>query len=42
VKPVRTRQIIVEEQNGVLNLLPTLPPVPRHGRRAASARCARS
>jgi len=26
VKPVRTRQIIVEEQNGVLNLLPTLPP----------------
>lgn len=25
-KPVRTRQIIVEEQNGVLNLLPTLPP----------------
>ena len=25
-KPVRTRQIIVEERNGVLNLLPTLPP----------------
>ena len=25
-KPVRTRQVIVEEQNGVLNLLPTLPP----------------
>lgn len=25
-KPVRTRQIIVEEQNGVLNLLPSLPP----------------
>ena len=25
-KPVRTRQIIVEEQNGVLNLLPALPP----------------
>ena len=25
-RPVRTRQIIVEEQNGVLNLLPTLPP----------------
>ena len=26
VKPVRTRQVIVEEQNGVLNLLPTMPP----------------
>lgn len=26
VKPVRTRQIIVEEQNGVLNLLPSMPP----------------
>lgn len=25
-KPVRTRQVIVEEQNGVLNLLPTMPP----------------
>ena len=25
-EPVRTRQVIVEEQNGVLNLLPTLPP----------------
>ena len=25
-KPVRQRQIIVEEMNGVLNLLPTLPP----------------
>jgi hypothetical protein len=25
-KPVRTRQIIVEERNGVLNLLPTMPP----------------
>jgi hypothetical protein len=25
-RPVRTRQIIVEEQNGVLNLLPSLPP----------------
>ena len=25
-KPVRTRQVIVEEQNGVLNLLPSLPP----------------
>jgi len=25
-KPVRTRQIVVEEQNGVLNLLPSLPP----------------
>lgn len=25
-KPARTRQIIVEEQNGVLNLLPSLPP----------------
>ena len=25
-KPVRTRQVMVEEQNGVLNLLPTLPP----------------
>jgi hypothetical protein len=25
-KPVRTRQILVEERNGVLNLLPTLPP----------------
>ena len=25
-KPVRTRQVIVEEQNGVLNLLPALPP----------------
>lgn len=24
-KPVRTRQVMVEEQNGVLNLLPTLP-----------------
>ena len=24
-KPVRTRQVIVEEMNGVLNLLPTLP-----------------
>ena len=24
-KPVRTRQVIVEEQNGVLNLLPTMP-----------------
>lgn len=27
-KPVRQRQIIVEEMNGVLNLLPTLPPAP--------------
>lgn len=26
VKPVRQRQILVEERNGVLNLLPTLPP----------------
>ena len=25
-KPVRTRQVIVEERNGVLNLLPTMPP----------------
>lgn len=25
-KPVRQRQIVVEEMNGVLNLLPTLPP----------------
>lgn len=25
-KPVRTRQIVVEEQNGVLNLLPSMPP----------------
>ena len=25
-KPVRTRQVVVEEQNGVLNLLPSLPP----------------
>ena len=25
-KPVRTRQIVVEERNGVLNLLPTMPP----------------
>lgn len=25
-KPVRTRQILVEERNGVLNLLPTMPP----------------
>jgi len=25
-KPVRTRQVIVEEQNGVLNLLPSMPP----------------
>ena len=25
-KPLRTRQIIVDEQNGVLNLLPALPP----------------
>jgi hypothetical protein len=25
-KGVRTRTVIVEEQNGVLNLLPTLPP----------------
>ena len=25
-KPVRQRQVIVEEMNGVLNLLPTLPP----------------
>lgn len=24
-KPVRTRQVMVEEQNGVLNLLPTMP-----------------
>lgn len=24
-KPVRTRQVLVEEQNGVLNLLPTMP-----------------
>ena len=26
VKPVRTRQIIVQERNGVLSLLPTMPP----------------
>ena len=37
-KPVRTRQILVEEMNGVLNLLPTLPPgspgtVGRRGKR---------
>ncbi len=25
-RPVRTRQVIVEEQNGVLNLLPSMPP----------------
>ena len=25
-KPTRFRQIIIEERNGVLNLLPTLPP----------------
>ena len=25
VKPVRFRQILIEEKNGVLNLLPTLP-----------------
>ena len=25
-QPVRTRQVIVEEQNGVLNLLPSMPP----------------
>lgn len=25
-KPVRTRQVVVEEQNGVLNLLPSMPP----------------
>jgi hypothetical protein len=41
-KPVRQRQIIVEEMNGVLNLLPTLPPgspaLPREqGGRAPSA-----
>jgi len=38
-KPVRTRQILVEEQNGVLNLLPSMPPgspgtVGRRGKRA--------
>ncbi len=38
-KPVRQRQIIVEEMHGVLNLLPTLPPgapgsVGRRGKRA--------
>lgn len=26
IKPVRTRQVMVEEMHGVLNLLPTLPP----------------
>ena len=26
MKPVRTRQVVVEEMHGVLNLLPTLPP----------------
>ena len=25
-KPVRQRQIVIEEMNGVLNLLPTMPP----------------
>ncbi|MDG9670889.1 major capsid protein [Hahella sp. CR1] len=39
MQPVRTRQIIVEEMNGVLNLLPTLPPgspgtVGRRGKRS--------
>ena len=37
---IRTRSIIVEERNGVLNLLPTMPPgspgtVGKHGKRAA-------
>jgi hypothetical protein len=41
-KPVRTRQIIVEEQAGVLNLLPALPPgspgtVGTRGKRAVSS-----
>ena len=25
-RPVRTRSVVVEERNGTLNLLPTLPP----------------
>ena len=42
-KPVRTRQVVVEETNGVLNLLPTLPPgAPAPSAPAASARCAPS
>ena len=42
IKPVRTRQVVVEEMHGVLNLLPTLPPgspgtVGKRGKRAMRA-----
>ena len=37
-KPVRTRQIVVEEQNGVLNLLPSMPPAFRSCRVGVSCR----
>jgi hypothetical protein len=40
VKPVRFRQILVEEKNGVLNLLPTMPvgsPAPWRARQAQDA-----
>ena len=42
-KPVRQRQIVIEEMNGVLNLLPTMPPGSprpsgRHGQRSGSNR----
>ena len=44
-KPTRFRQIIIEERNGVLNLLPTLPPgspgtVGTRGKRRPSSACA--